>query len=406
LAGSYPAAFLSRFQPVIVLKGALKMRQKNLFTRMLVVFQFGLAIFLIVCALVMTRQQNFISTRDLGFNPDYVLAIKTFGGAGADGEKRMMLLRDALAGNPQVLGVTGTNASFNKGWDLNRFDHAGVSRSAFVYRVDYDYLDVLGIELKAGRNFSRQITSDREEAVVVNEALIKEFEWQEPITDRRLSGWNKEETPGGPLVIGVVKDFHFLSLHQKIRPAMLLLDPEWQINDVLVRISGQNIPATLKLIDDTWRKIAPNTPFDYSFVDDDVQRQYEAEMRWQKIITYSTSFAVILACLGLFGLATLTAGSRTKEIGIRKVLGASIAGMATMLSSEFATWVLIANGFAWPTAYFVMKRWLENFAYHVDFGWSVFVLAGGTALVIALLTVSTQTIRVALAKPVESLRYE
>jgi len=407
LAGSYPAAFLSRFQPVTVLKGTLKLRQKSFFTRLLIVFQFGLAIFLIVGAIFIARQQHFIAACQLGYNPEHVIAINSFGGASDEGEKRMLRLREALAGHrQQVLTVTGTSAAFNKGWDLNSFNHEGTERSAFIFRVDYDYLDMLGIQLTTGRNLSRDLSADVLNAVIVNEALVQEYGWQEPIIGRRLSGWNEKKAPGGPVVIGVVKDYHFLSLHRRIQPAVLLMDPEFTINDILVRVSASNIPATLKLIEEKWRAVAPNTPFDYTFVNEDIQRQYEIDRRWQKIISYSTVFAVMLACLGLFGLATLAASRRTKEIGVRKVLGASVAQLAKLLSSEFAVMVLLANLIAWPAAYFAVSKFLQNYAYRIDLSWWVFALGGGLALLIALATVSTQAIKAALANPVDSLRYE
>jgi putative ABC transport system permease protein len=265
---------------------------------------------------------------------------------------------------------------------------------------------MLGIPLLAGRNFSRELQSDLMNSVIVNEALVREFGWQEPIIGRKLSGWNEDKVPGGPTVIGVVKDYHFLSLHRRIQPVMLLMALDFGINDILVRVSATNIPAALKRIEEEWRTIAPDTPFEFTFVNEDIQRQYEADLRWQKIISYSTVFAVMLAGLGLFGLSTLAATSRTKEIGIRKVLGASVSRIVTLLSREFALLVLLANLLAWPFAYLVMNKILQNYAYRIDISWWVFALSGGLALLIALLTVSTQAIKAALANPVESLRYE
>ena len=406
LAGSYPAAVLSRFQPVSVLKGFLSIQQKSVLIRVLIIFQFGLSIFLMISTSFMVAQQRFISTKDLGFKSENLIALNTFGGGGDEGEKRMLRLRKSLSDYPQILGVTGTSAAFNRGWDINSFMHNGVEHSAFVYRVGYDYLDMLDIELREGRNFSRDMSTDILNAVIVNEALVEELEWQEPFSGQKLSGWQEKKIVGGPEVVGVVKDYHFLSLREEIRPVILMLDPEWSIGHIFVRIDGDNTPATLDLIRNKWSEVAPNVPFEYSFIDEDIARQYESELRWQKILTYSASIAVILACFGLFGLSTLSARSRIKEIGIRKVLGATVSHIVMKLSNDFLKLVLLANLIAWPVAYYTMNKWLQNFAYRIEMDWWVFALAGGLALFIALLTVSTQAIRTALANPVEALRYE
>jgi putative ABC transport system permease protein len=247
---------------------------------------------------------------------------------------------------------------------------------------------------------------DDQRSVIVNEALAHEFEWQAPYVGKRLNGWDEKRTPGGPEVVGIVKDFHFLSLRQEIAPVMLLADPEWPMNEILVRISPTEVAKTLALLETTWREMAPNKPFEFSFLDEDVQRQYQLEQRWGTIVRYSTIFAIVLACLGLFGLTTLSVTNRTKEIGIRKVLGASVAGVAGLISKEFAQLVLLANVVAWPAAYYTMSKWLQNYAYRIELGAGVFFLATALALGIALLTISFQAVKAALANPVEALRYE
>jgi putative ABC transport system permease protein len=261
------------------------------------------------------------------------------------------------------------------------------------------------MELIAGRNFSKEFPSDSSDAVIVNEALAKEFGWDDAI-GRKISGFRNVQGLEEPTVIGVVKDFHFLSLHNEIAPVILHVNPNWPIRYILVKIANANVPQTLALLRDTWHRVSPNAPFEFYFLDEDVENQYRAETRWGKIVGYASVLAIFIACLGLFGLATLTAAKRIKEIGIRKVLGASVAGLAGLLSKDFVKLVLAANLIAWPIAWYAMNKWLQNFAYRTDINWWVFALAGGLALLTALLTVSTQAIKATLANPVEALRYE
>jgi putative ABC transport system permease protein len=256
------------------------------------------------------------------------------------------------------------------------------------------------MELAAGRNFSPAFSTDPNEALIVNETLVRALGWEDPI------GQRFEFRGGEKTVIGVAKDFHFKSLHEKITPTIMHIREGWPILHVLVRLSPENIPASLSWLQERWREINPEAPFTFSFLDEDLNEQYRTEQRLSEIVRYSSLLAVLLAGLGLFGLASLVLVRRTKEIGIRKVLGASVPGIIRLVSQQFALLVIFANILAWPLAYFVMNKWLQNFAYRIDVGWWVFALAGGLALLIALLTVSTQAIKAALANPVEALRYE
>ncbi|MCI0695559.1 ABC transporter permease [candidate division KSB1 bacterium] len=404
-AGSYPAIFLSHFQPVAVLKDKINFGGGNRLTHALVVIQYALSIFLIAGTLVMMKQMDFLKSQKLGYNEENVVAIRTFTGWNNEGARRLEVFRNALAGRSEIKNVAGTIYSFTRGWSEEGFKSEGVERSAYVYRVDENYLATLGMELIAGRNFSKVFPADSSNAVIVNEALTKDFGWDDAI-GRKITGFRNVQGLEEPTVIGVVKNFHFLSLHNEIAPVILHVNPNWPIRYILVKIANAEMPQTLALLRDTWHRISPNAPFEFYFLDEDVENQYRAEMRWGKIVGYASILAIFIACLGLFGLATLTAAKRIKEIGIRKVLGASVAGLAGLLSKDFVKLVLLANLVAWPIAWYAMNKWLQNFAYRTDINWWVFALAGGLAMLIALLTVSTQAIKAALANPVDSLRYE
>jgi putative ABC transport system permease protein len=261
------------------------------------------------------------------------------------------------------------------------------------------------MELIAGRNFDPLLASDTTHAVIVNETFVQHFGWTEPVGEV-VSGLNRNPADD-PVVIGVVKDYNFLSLHQEVGPVMLSMNPQMAgINDLLVRIESDAIPATLDILEATWADFSPELPFQYSFLNDDLHQYYQAEQRWSRIVGYSTLFAILIASLGLFGLAALSAAGRTKEVGIRKVMGASVAGLTMLLTRDFAKLVAIGVLLATPPAYWAIQRWLEEFAYRIDLSWSLFGLAGLLALGIAILTVGYQSVKAALGNPVDALRYE
>jgi putative ABC transport system permease protein len=266
--------------------------------------------------------------------------------------------------------------------------------------VDEDFIETLEINLASGRNFSREFVTDSS-AILLNETAAKKFGWENPLGQQLI-------TPGDSLwrgrVIGVVKDFHFESLHKPIQQLVIRHQPFYQY--VSVRLRSENIAAAVQFVESTWRTFVPQQPFEFSFLDQDFDALYRAEARTGKIFGIFAALAIFIACLGQFGLAAFTIQKRTKEIGIRKVLGASVASIIGLLSKEFVKLVVIAMLIAAPMAYFIMNRWLQDFAYHINIGAETFILAGGAALAIALLTVSLQSIKAALANPVESLRYE
>lgn len=397
IAGSYPALVLSGFQPVEALKNRLRLTGSNAFTRSLVVVQFALSVFLICGTLIMLGQLDYLRTKNLGFDKAHVVVIET---SGTDGAQALDRYRSALGNRNDIAGLTGVSYAFAHGVSRVGFEYQGELVQVAEYIVESDYVEVLGMEIVAGRDFDPRLATDSSQAVIVNETLVRDFGWTEPL-GQTLTGLEEE-----PIVIGVVKDFNFKSLHEAIEPMMLTLGPRRGIHTILARVRPDNVPATLDVLRSTWQKIAPDVPFQYSFLDDDINQQYRAEERWSQIVGYGAGFAILIACLGLFGLAALTVSGRTKEIGIRKVLGATLANVAVLLSKDFAWLVLIALVIAAPAAYFALRAWLDNFAYRIDIGPGVFLLAGGLALGIALLTVSYHAIKAALADPVKSLRYE
>jgi len=394
IAGSYPALYLSSLQPVEILKSKFKIGGANLFSRTLVVIQFALSSFLIIGTMIMYRQLDYLKEKSLGYDDERIIVISPDYGEA----KLLKIYRNALSQYDQILKVAGSSYAFNSGGSFAMVSFEDFTGTIATLRVDHDFLETLGIELVDGRNFSKDFPSDLSDAVIVNQTLVNELGW-DSLIGRKIS-------PLGKTVIGVVKDFHFQSLHCKIIPVAIQLVPETEIGCIYVKVEPENINHVLAFLEKEWKKIIPNLPFDYFLLNKDMDGRYRSEGRWGKIMGNTSAFAITIACMGLFSLAALASASRTKEIGIRKVLGASVRTILILLSKEFTRLVLISNIIAWPIAYYMMKKWLQNFAYRVDIGWWVFALAGGLALLIALLTVSTQAIKAALANPVEALRYE
>ncbi len=404
LAGSYPAFFLAAIQPLEVLKSRTGAGLRNFLSRkVLVVFQFSISIILIIGTLVVYRQLDFMRNKKLGFNQEQVVVVPIKNAALLSQRKT---LKNALLQNSTISRVTFTSRYPGIGtWGTvaRRQDRPEVQVTDMkVFLADFDYIETLGITLAAGRSFSQQMDADTTRDLVLNETAV------------RALGWTPEEAVGKTIdyfdnrngtIVGVVKDFHFQTLHMGMQPLLLTLAPEGY-GYAMMRIAAHDLGRTLDEIKRIWIGFAPEWPFDYLFLDDNFGKQYRAEQRMGKIFGAFGAIAIVIACLGLFGLASFTAGRRTREIGIRKVLGATASGIVHLLSREFVKLVLIANLLAWPVAYLIMNQWLQDFAYRVGINWWVFALAGGLALIIALLTVSTQAIKAALANPVEALRYE
>jgi putative ABC transport system permease protein len=321
-------------------------------------------------------------------------------------------IKTELMQNPSITNVTASSSVPGKPFSVITYRAEDIPENEHqkmvTYFVDYDFLETLGIELAAGRNFSKEFSTDETSAFILNETAVKKLGWDSPLNKQII--WPSDLRRRDAIVkegrvIGVVKDFNVTSLHQLIEPVILQIRPK-NFRGISARIKAEDIPETLAFLRDKWMKFFPAFPFEYSFLDDDFEKLYRADEKVGQIVGIFSSIAIFVACLGLFGLASFTAEQRTKEIGIRKVLGASVSGMVILLSKEFAKWVLLANIFAWPIAYYAATRWLQNFAYRTSIGVAVFVLAAVLALVIALATISYQAIKAALANPVEALRYE
>jgi putative ABC transport system permease protein len=369
----------------------------------LVVFQFALSVILIVGMFVIQRQINFIQSAKLGFDKDQVIVIRNVGALPGRGEA----VRTSLAQIPDVKSVAECDGMIGgQNW-TNGLRVKGSNNSHLVnfLSVGYDFIETLGLELKEGRDFSPEFPADTNDAIILNETAVKQLGVLEPALGQLIVWAEDQDTTYYAKVVGVVKDFHFASLRNEIRPFAFVITPSrtWYF---ALKMSGENMRETLAQIESTWAGMVPNRPFDYYFLDESIDKLYRSEQNFRTVFSAMTALSLVIACLGLFGLSAFTAEQRTKEIGIRKVLGASVTGIVGLLSRDFVKLVLIANLIAWPVAWFAMNRWLQDFAYRIEMNWWVFALAGVSALLIALLTISSQAIKAALANPVEALRYE
>ncbi len=408
VAGGYPAWRFAKLQATEVFKNKLKFGGKNFFTKSLVITQFVLSVSLITITLLMAQQFRFLANKNLGFDKEHLVVIPTRAGFQniEPGDRIFDFMQNELAGHPNIVAVTAMSLSFTRGLSSTGVEKDGKTVKVFHYRLDYDAIATLGMQLTAGRNFSREISTDAEQAVIVNESFVKEFELAAPVVGQTFTKFESRAVPSNPTIIGIVKDFHFQSLRSSIEPAVLYVRPAMPLSHLLVKIAPREVSASLALIEQKWKTVNPNQPFDFSFLDEDLDRQYRAEKRLESIVTYAAVFAIFISCLGLFGLSSFAAEQRTKEIGIRKVLGASVKQMVVLLSRDIIRLVFSAVIAATPISYFFINRWLQNFAYKIDLGVGIFILAGALALMIAWLTVSYQSVKAALANPVEALRYE
>ncbi len=405
-SGSYPAFSLSAFKPVSTLKGEVKSGRKGLALRkVLITTQFVASIVLIVATAVVAKQMNFMQSQPLGFDKEQIAILPLRDGAIRN---QIETVKQEILKIPNVRHVTAAAGVPGKRLLVDDFPvlPSGVDRSAQIQMqiagVDYDYFETLGIELASGRNFQREMRTDSAAAFVINESAAQAFGWDDPLGKRIELIMNNGKKG---MIVGVVKDFHFRSLHEKIQPAVFHIWPN-RYACIAVKMQTDNAPETVAGLQSIWARLAPDQPFEFSFLDTEFDEKYRKDERVGQIFGYAAGLAIFVACLGLFGLAAFAAERRIKEIGLRKTLGATVPSIVHLLSKDFVKLVILANVIAWPIAWFIMRAWLNDFAYRTEIGWLVFALAGGLALFIAVLTVSTQAIRAAVANPVQSLRYE
>ncbi|MBA4852997.1 ABC transporter permease [Emticicia sp. BO119] len=402
VAGSYPAWVLSRFKAVDALKAKVKLGGTNIFSKSLVTVQFTLSAVLIIATFIILRQLNYIKSRNPGFNKENIVVVN------ADGtwpKEIYPFFREQIITQPAIVGISGSDQRLGGLSHSNtEVEVNGRPTKINEFFIDTDYLRVMGMQLKAGRNFNPTIASDKVDGIIINEAMMHEFGWNiNNAVGQQIKGYKKDFNP---VVIGVVKDFNYQSLKVKIAPQIFRQFNEGQPYKYFVRITSGDPTKALTAIEASWKKVVPDFPFRYSFLDEDLNRVYQSEARWSSVITWAAGISVFLACLGLFGLTALAVVNRTKEIGIRKVLGASVLSILGLLSKDFLKLISLAVLIASPIAWYAMNLWLANFAYKIEMEWWFFALSGLLTNGIAILTIGFQSIKAALMNPVKSLKNE
>ncbi len=403
VSGIYPSFYLSVLEPVLILKGKSgKGGKSSLLSKLLIAFQFVISISLIIATITVIKQLNYMQSSDLGMNYEQTLTLslrgEKFQGAREKILSSKQAFKERLLANPAIKGITFLNqppGQITNTWTLTIPDKEdGIPVK--VINADPDFIDLMEIEVIAGRNFSYEILTDLDAKFLINEEAVKQFGLADPV-GRKISS-------GRITIIGVVKDFHYNSLHTKIEP--MAITWYYRTGRACIKMAGSHIQDSIKHIENVYKEFCPGFALEYSFLDETFARQYESEKRLQKLLQYFVSLAIIISCLGLFALTAFVAEQKTKEIGIRKVLGSSKTCIFLLLSKNFAKWVLVANIISWPIAYYVLDNWLKGFAYRISINIMIFVLSGVLALVIALFTVGYQAIRAASANPADCLRYE
>ena len=401
LAGSYPAFVLSGFKPVQVLKTKIKLGGSNIFTKTLVTFQFVLSIGLIISTLIIFRQLNFLRSTYIGLNKENVIVVDA---DGLNTKRVYPLFKQSLALQKQVVGVGASEIGLGEGQGQmgGSYNYGDKSFGSIEYPVDHEYIKIMGMQLIAGRNFNPSLSSDTVSSIIINQTLANDqlgVSPQEAVGRQLKTRDNKMMT-----IIGVIRDFNFEALNRHIRAQLFTMPADFAPTKFFVRIQAGDPAAALSQIQSVWKKTAPEFPFKFSFLDEDLDRFYKSEQKWSEIVGWAGGISIFLAALGLFGLAALAGANRSKEVGIRKVLGASVFAIVHLLSRDFLKLVLLAILIASPIAWVFMSKWLQNYAYQIKIGWWVFGATGIFSLMIAFITIGFQAIKTAIADPVKTLR--
>ncbi len=406
LAGLYPAFFLSGFNTINTLKGKTTGISKSILRKGLVIFQFAISISLIVCTLVIYKQLNYTMNKNLGFDKEALITIPM---QNPEIKQKAQALVNTFKNNVFVDNVSSAFSAPARGMIMRMGVRAeGIPEDDPLIMqalgVDYSYINTLGIQLIDGREFSEEFGSDATNAVILNQAAVKRLGWKNPIGKEFQVPNPRTHSFNDYKVIGIVRDFHMESLHNKISPLFMFIDKN-RVNVLSLRMK-ESTQEAIASITESWKSVVPDAPFNYNFIDDDFARFYRTEQKIGKIIITFSLFAVLIACLGIFGLVTYTAERRNKEIGIRKVLGASVTGLSYLLSKEFLILVAISNIIGWPVAWYTMNRWLEGFAYKTEVSIMIYLIAGLGVMIIAILTVIGQSVRAAVSNPIDVIKYE
>jgi len=406
MAGSYPAFVLSAFKPVNVLRGGKTGAGKaSRIRKILVISQFSVAVFMIIANVIFYQQIGFLKNKELGFNRDDVLV---FSAPQDNSFTRQETIKNDLLTQPNVLNVSLASSEPGDGYNFGRFLPEGSMETDGMMlptlAIDSDYLKTFEIKLLSGRNVSTDITSDTSSVVLVNETAVREFNWNDPV-GKTIEWLNAAGGPQSRTVIGVVRDFHFESLHNPIRPLVIHYSPAW-MSYYLVKVNAQSLNETADLLRDNWKVYEPARPTNFYLLDEDLKLEYRFEEIIGSMLIKFTIITIFIACLGLLGLASFTSAQRTREIGIRRVLGARIAGIMYLLSRDFLIYAFIANLIAAPIAYLLMSLWLQEFAFQVAIEIQVLAAIAVMSVMLSVLTVSFQSFRAARINPVDSLKHD